>query len=59
MLCEMAGCNDRATATANFWQYSESFEICESCAGYWMENQEEQPKIKKLNERENKNANNN
>jgi hypothetical protein len=50
MICEMAGCNDMATHTAEFWQYSESFEICESCAGYWMENQDEQPKIKKLNE---------
>ena len=48
MICEMAGCYDAATATAQFWQYSESFEICESCASYCMENQDEQPKIKKL-----------
>lgn len=46
----MAGCNDAAIATAEFWQYSESFEICESCADYWSEQTEEQPKIKKQNE---------
>jgi alkanesulfonate monooxygenase SsuD/methylene tetrahydromethanopterin reductase-like flavin-dependent oxidoreductase (luciferase family) len=50
MICEMAGCHDAATHTADFWQYSESFEICGSCAGYWSKNQDEKPKIKKLNE---------
>ena len=53
IICEMAGCHDIATHTADFWHVPESLEICESCAGYWMENQDEEPKIKKLNEREN------
>jgi hypothetical protein len=50
IICEMAGCNDMATHTADFWRVPESLEICESCADYWMENQDEQPKIKKQNE---------
>lgn len=47
MICEMAGCHDAATYTADFWQIAESLEICESCAIYWSEQTEEQPKIKK------------
>jgi hypothetical protein len=54
MLCEMAGCNETATHTADFWQYSESFEICETCAEYWINDQDEKPKIKKLKGKENK-----
>ncbi len=54
MLCEMAGCHDAATQTADFWQIPESLEICESCAGYWSEQTEEQPKIKKQKGKENK-----
>jgi hypothetical protein len=54
MICEMAGCHDAATHTADFWQIPESLEICESCAGYWSEQTEEQPKIKKLQGKENK-----
>jgi hypothetical protein len=50
MICEMAGCHDAATHTADFWQIPESLEICESCAGYWSEQTEEQPKIKTQNE---------
>jgi hypothetical protein len=52
MICEMAGCHDAATHTADFWQIPESLEICESCAGYWSKQTEEQPKIKKQNEGE-------
>jgi hypothetical protein len=54
IICEMAGCHDIATHTADFWRVPESLEVCESCAGYWMENQDEQPKIKKQNEGKNK-----
>lgn len=39
----MTGCFDSAALTAEFTS-GESFEICESCARYWLE-QQEQPKI--------------
>jgi hypothetical protein len=41
--CDMAGCFDTAELDAEFTN-GESFEICESCARYWLE-QPEQPKI--------------
>jgi hypothetical protein len=41
--CDMAGCFDTAELEAEFTN-GESFEICESCARYWLE-QPEQPKI--------------
>jgi hypothetical protein len=42
-VCEMTGCFDSAELTAEFTT-GQSFEICESCARYWLE-QQEQPKI--------------
>ena len=42
-VCEMTGCFDSAELTAEF-ESGESFEICESCARYWLE-QPEQPTI--------------
>ena len=45
MLCEMTGCFDEATYTADFFEAKELLEICESCAEYWREHQEETPKI--------------
>jgi hypothetical protein len=50
IICQMAGCHDTATHTADFWRVPESLEICESCAGWWGEHPEEEPKIKKQNE---------
>lgn len=50
IVCEMAGCHDIATHTADFYTVSESLEICESCAGYWASHPEEQPIIKKQTE---------
>ena len=50
IICEMAGCHDTATHTADFWNVPESLEICESCAGWWGEHPEDEPKIKKQNE---------
>lgn len=45
-ICEMSGCFDMAELTAVFNQdtQTETFEVCESCARYWLE-QPEQPKI--------------
>jgi hypothetical protein len=41
--CDMAGCFDTAELDAEFTN-GESFEVCESCARYWLE-QPENPKI--------------
>jgi hypothetical protein len=47
--CDMAGCFDTAELDAEF-PNGESFEICESCAHYWMK-QQENPKITRHKER--------
>ena len=47
--CEMAGCVDSAELTAKFIT-GETLEICESCAHYWLK-QEESPKITRHQER--------
>lgn len=50
MICEMSNCFDLATYGVDFWQYSESFQICEGCALYWEQQPNDTPKPKKYNE---------
>lgn len=50
--CEMTGCYDTREYVAEFEPDEEQgqtiFEICESCAKYWEEHAEENPKITTL-----------
>lgn len=47
--CEMTGCFDTAEYVAEFEADEEQaknvFDVCESCAQYWREHKEENPKI--------------
>jgi hypothetical protein len=45
--CDMTGCCDTAEFFAEFEEEGKKviYEICESCAEYWREHKEENPKI--------------